>query len=399
MKKRLIDKPIHKPAKKSFKKKRWPKLLAMGMTAVLLVVSLALVLVEKLAPDQTYIPQNIVRIPSRIVAAAMQPLQSAFAWAGNAVSGYFREVKLRENIEIAYNELKAENDKMVYESLLNQTLREENERLKLLWDESSKYREKELTPILAHVTAKETGNWFQMFTIDVGARDGVKENMAVVNVQGLIGYIYKVYDTAAEVISIIDSRAGVAGIIQSSRDQGVVKGTLGIGDEPTCRMYYLPVDLSPRPGDLVVTSGIGMPFPQGLEIGVVRESTRYMDENKHYVVIEPNVDFMHLEEVMVLLYDAKEQDMPENANDGQIRYVPVPLDTMRPIPVIGEQVHDPNLGAVTPPPRATRLPSDGSGTASLSPDGPAFTLEPGASPTPNPELDELMAEEMAEEGD
>lgn len=382
-------------------KRKWPRIVAMILVGTVLIGGVSLVLVDKFAPDQTYIPQSIVQIPGEVVSGIIRPMQGIFAWMSNGVNGYLRNLKLQKTIEIEYNELKKQNDQLIYDSLYVKELEEENQRLKDQLKVFQAYEEQ--NPVMATVTKKETGNWFQMFTIDRGERHGIKINMAVINVDGLIGYVYKVYETTAEVISIIDSRAAISGIIQSSRDQGIVRGTLGADDEATCRMYYLPVDQIARPGDTVVTSGIGLPFPKGIRIGEVRESTRYMDENKHFVVIEPYVDFQHIEEVIVLVYEPSAEEMPED-NDGQVLYEPMPLDTVRPVPPLGEQFEDPNLGAVTPPPRATRMPSEGSGMeeaegASASEfeqyaGDPTYTLAPGATPTPNPELDALMREEM-----
>lgn len=390
------------------KKTKGLRIVAMVLGLTLLIGCVALVLVENLMPTQQYIPQNIVSLPSRVVSAVLKPFQSAFSWTTNYVSDYLANFKLRKTIEIEYNKLRAENDELTYKSLLNDELEAENERLRNMlnvFDEK-----KSMNPIMAQVTGKETSSWFQMFTIDKGSKQGIKENMAVINADGLIGYIYKVYETSSEVISIVDSRASVAALIESSRDQGIVKGTLGIEEDAACRMYYLPVDLVPRPGDTVVTSGVGLSFPKGLKIGVIRESTRYMDENKHYVVIEPYVDFMHIEEVIVLIYEAAQEDMPD-ANDGQLSYVPSVLDTPRPSPSIGAQLNDPNLGAVTPPPRATRMPGESiEPEATVAPTGLTvtqmyegadafYTIPPDATPTPNPELDELMRQELESEGE
>ena len=390
------------------KKTKGLRIVAMVLGLTLLIGCVALVLVENLMPTQQYIPQNIVSLPSRVVSAVLKPFQSAFSWTTNYVSDYLANFKLRKTIEIEYNKLRAENDELTYKSLLNDELEAENERLRNMlnvFDEK-----KSMNPIMAQVTGKETSSWFQMFTIDKGSKQGIKENMAVINADGLIGYIYKVYETSSEVISIVDSRASVAALIESSRDQGIVKGTLGIEEDAACRMYYLPVDLVPRPGDTVVTSGVGLSFPKGLKIGVIRESTRYMDENKHYVVIEPYVDFMHIEEVIVLIYEAAQEDMPD-ANDGQLSYVPSVLDTPRPSPSIGAQVNDPNLGAVTPPPRATSMPGESiEPEATVAPTGLTvtqmyegadafYTIPPDATPTPNPELDELMRQELESEGE
>jgi hypothetical protein len=97
-------------------------------------------------------------------------------------------------------------------------------------------------------------------------------------------------------------------------------------------MYYLPEEHLPRPGDTVVTSGVGMSFPKGIPIGTVRESTRGMESNKSYVVIEPIADFEHIEYVIVLRYrpDAEAiqgRDTTENLSL-------VPLETVRPVPTI-----------------------------------------------------------------
>ncbi|MDR0928395.1 MAG: rod shape-determining protein MreC [Oscillospiraceae bacterium] len=357
------------------KETKWPKKLALGFLAFLLVAGLALEMVNAFAPaDQALLPQGLVKLPGQVVSFVAQPLQSGFAWVTNRVADYLQTRKLQENIEIEYNKLIAQNEELIYQALYNDELQEENQRLASLLGVRTEYAD--YNPVVANVTGKETnGTWFQMFTIDVGSKNGIVENMAVINPDGLIGYIYEVFETSSSVISIIDSRAAIAGLIQSTRDQGSVRGTLGIEEDPTCRMYYLPVDLLPRPNDVVVTSGIGQPFPKGLRIGVVRESTRYTDENKHYFVIEPFVDFLRLEEVVVLVYQPPLEDMPEG-DDGQLSVNVVPMDTPRPVPSLGAQIDDPNLGGVALPTRAPRVGE----------------VEPTA--TPNPDLAVEMWREL-----
>jgi hypothetical protein len=160
-------------------------------------------------------------------------------------------------------------------------------------------------------------------------------------------------------------------------------------------MYYLPVDLVPRPGDIVETSGIGMPFPKGIQIGEVRESTLFMDQNKHYVVIEPMVNFRHIQKVMVLIYEPAQEDIPQG-NDGQIAYVPQPLDTARPIPTFGAEIEDPYLGSITPPPRVTRAPALDDGMEGFD-DFDALEAMlgiPDGMLAPDPEFQALVNQEM-----
>ena len=202
----------------------------------------------------------------------------------------------------------------------------------------------QMDPVLARVIASESGNYFSTFTINKGKKDGVDTQMAVISSEGLIGYTYEVFDASAKVISIIDDQASLAALIESSRDQGAVKGTLGTTGEALCRMYYLSADSVPRPGDRVITSGVGVSFPKGLLIGYVRESTRAIEDNKHYVVVEPAADFQHIEDVLVLRYYAEVEEMPDNYANTEI--IIAPVATARPQAVIEEE----KLYASTPVP-------------------------------------------------
>ena len=44
----------------------------------------------------------------------------------------------------------------------------------------------------------------------------------------MVGYTYNVSETKASVRTIIDSQASIAALISSTRDQGTVRGTLGV---------------------------------------------------------------------------------------------------------------------------------------------------------------------------
>ena len=58
------------------------------------------------------------------------------------------------------------------------------------------------------------------------------------------------------------------------------------------------------PGDTVVTSGMGGIYPKGLIVGTVKE---VMIGGEVSAIITPSVDFMHLEEVAVILGEGAEQ--------------------------------------------------------------------------------------------
>jgi len=74
---------------------------------------------------------------------------------------------------------------------------------------------------------------------------------------------------------------------------------LGMGDRG-CRMDYVSDLESVEVGDVVVTSGLDEIFPKGITLGVVR-SVEEGDQLTKNIVIQPEVDFHRLEEVLVLL--------------------------------------------------------------------------------------------------
>jgi len=335
--------------------------------------------------------------PEGIFADVITPFQAIVSKVTHAFSDYLYRVKLRSNIEYEYNQLKAQNDELILRSILYEELEEENAQLRALLGEYE--ARAAMNPVLARVIASESGNYFSTFTINKGRRDGIDTQMAVITSEGLVGYVYEIFDTTSKVITVIDDQASLAALIESSRDQGAVKGTLGSTGEPLCRMYYLSADSVPRPGDRVITSGVGVSFPKGLLIGYVRESTRAIEDNKHYIVVEPAADFEHIENVLVLRYYAEVEEMPENYDNTEI--IVAPLATARPQAIIEEE----RLNASTPVP----LPdAPGRVTPTPAPKEVDFVVDEEAmgeiadqyirvTPTPEPTLDpDLIAED--EEG-
>ncbi len=376
------------------KKPRGKKLRIVMLTAITVVM---LLVIGMMLLSRTMMPDNaLLQLPETAVASTMGPVQSFFTGIVESVADYFRQVKLRENLEQAYNELLAENEELY---ILAAQAQELQDRLAMYEDIDDEMAQNlGLNPIRCQVIGREQGNYFSTFTIDRGSRDGIEPYMAVTISGSLVGFTEEVYETTATVRTIIDSNASISGLIQSSRDQGIVSGTLGLTGEPLCRMYYLPDDHLPRPGDIVVTSGVGMSFPKGIPIGTVRESTRGMESNKQYIVIEPSADFEHLEYVIVYRYKPAAEAVEGRETTATYNEY-VPTVTARPYPTLrigttlkfGETVTPMPTASATPSPTPSPTPTP-TPTPTATPEtstGPALEysstlLGPTATPTPSP---------------
>lgn len=380
----------------------WARVIIMTLITVTLIVTiLAMGLSYFITGDDAL--AKVLNLPENAVSAVVSPVQGSFSWLTELIADHFRTIKLRSRLEEAYEELRAENERLVYEAMRADELQKQLSQFADIYDEVSANRN--MDPVTATVIGRYDGNYFSTFTINKGSRDGIEEFMAVTVSGALIGYTENVREAESTVRTIIDSEASIAGLIQSSRDQGIVSGTLGVDGTALCRMYYLPDDNLPRPGDLVVTSGVGMSFPKGIPVGTVRESTRGMDANKQYVVIEPSADFQHIEYVIVYRYKPRAEAI-QNREKASAYLEFVPLETARPYPTleIGSSVYflptPTPLSTPTPEPTPTPIPTP---TPSPTPEpiatpvytGPVYeyhvvdngptptpTLEPTPTPTP-----------------
>jgi len=400
------EKTDHKPTNRSSRK--WRRL----RRVVIVIVVIALLALAGTHLFALITNNDTLRVPENGVASVLTPLQTGFSSVVNAVVDYLRTLKLRANIETAYNEIKLENEQLMYQAMLAEELAEKLEVYEEIYDEIS--INESLNPVMATVISRSDGNYFSVFTINKGTNDGVEDFMAVTMDGALVGYTYNTKTTSASVRTIIDSDASIAALISSSRDQGTVRGTLGVDGTALCRMYYLPEDNLPRPGDTVVTSGVGMGFPKGIPIGTVRESTRGMEANKSYVVIEPIADFEHIEYVIVMRYQPEAEAVTSQDTTEDLDLVP--LETVRPIPTIQIGSDFFQLAPTPEPEEETPLettaadgtvitvtPTPASGTDSIEYNVPNaeeddsdsydYTLPPTASPTPTVPPLELTVEE------
>ena len=125
----------------------------------------------------------------------------------------------------------------------------------------------------------------------MGTDDGVGMGLPVVTTDGLIGCTVEVSAGTCEVLLITDPTCRVSGRFPRTDALGIVRGTGGtvLGDGPglemlwgvnPCRMDYITPDQIVGEGDVVLTSGLGGVYPEGLVIG--RVTKVYMDVSGLY---------------------------------------------------------------------------------------------------------------------
>lgn len=234
----------------------------------------------------------------RLTGDLLSPVNKVVSSMGNFVSDRVMPVLEVWNIKDENDALRAENELLKTE-LMEYTLdSKELAELRELQDSLNYVDRMRITNyVSSSVIAKDTGNWYNMFLIDVGLLDGVTKNSTVMNGDGLIGLVYEAGDNWAKVISIIDNNSSIGfemrrvdkdfdGLITGSVDS-VIRGKLF---DPKAQVVV---------GDKIMTSGVGL-YPKGILIGEIKEVIVDQNDLLTEVVVEPSVNFKRLNKVLVI---------------------------------------------------------------------------------------------------
>lgn len=171
--------------------------------------------------------------------------------------------------------------------------KQEAERLQGLLEMKKLY---DIDGVGARVVGRSTDAWSQTIDIDVGEADGVDSGMTVMGASGAVGQVSAVQAHRATVRLLTDPNSGAAALVQSSRAEGIVRGSL----DGLLYLENVDMDVEVNPGDVVVTSGLGGSYAKGLIIGMVVKVDARQGEATRRIVVSPNDDARALEEVLVV---------------------------------------------------------------------------------------------------
>lgn len=256
--------------------------------SVVIITVLLIVLIALTSQGRTR-PAAIEGVFGRVIT----PVQKVFYTSGEFFRNTFRSLYELKNLKTENEALKVEleNLKAQNRQLIQMAL--ENNRLRSLLE--FKDTNTQFNYIGANVTGRDPGNWYDVYTIDKGSRDGVAVNDAVIVGNGyLVGKIIEVGFNYSKLMAIIDERSSVSIIVNRTRDMGIVSGN---SNSDVIAIMELEADIVK--GDDIITSEYST-LPKGLYIGKVKSVEKQERKLQKMVVIEPSVDFKRLEEVFVL---------------------------------------------------------------------------------------------------
>lgn len=222
-----------------------------------------------------------------------------------SVAGFFEDVRRISVLYEENREMKQTLTRYAKDTARLNELEAENKRLKdalgftQRQQQSNQYKYR-----IAEVYAASPDPFNGTIVINLGEKDGIKPNMAVMSVDGLIGRVSVVspFYSNVQLLTDLDSSSAKAIAVTVKGKENESFGILEGYDREKGQliMNKIPKTDELTVGDVIVTSGMGQLFPRGIEIGEVVSRDEGELGITHTARIKPFASFNHLREVFVI---------------------------------------------------------------------------------------------------
>jgi len=254
--------------------------------AVLLVLSIVLMVLDH--------RQNHLGAVRKAIGAAVYPLQ-VIVDAPFRLFGWIRESTAERNI------LRLEVSRLEAERLLTNArlqrmtaLEAENARLRALLEARAQVRDEVR---VAEIMAVDANPYRHNIVIDIGEREGAYDGQAIVDAVGVIGQVIETGFATSQAMLISDPSHSLPVEVNRNGLRTIANGT---GEFGRLDLPFVTNNADIRPGDLLVTSGLGGAFPAGYPVAVVETVNRIPQEPFADVTATPAAALDQVREVMLI---------------------------------------------------------------------------------------------------
>ena len=229
-------------------------------------------------------------------SSVLAPIQMGVSGTVGEIASVVDTMQRVRDLAHQNNEYRDEIHQLESELVRMRELEVENRDLRNLLAMKERTGPGALVPV--SVIARDDTPYVEAITIDRGANDGIRQDAVVITHKGLVGRVERVNPLSAKVRLINDLNSSVGVRLQTeSRTTGVLRGQ---SQGNLMVIAYIPQTDGVQPGDVVITSGLGEVYPEGLVVGKVARVERKDADPFQAAVVEPAVDMDKLERLYVL---------------------------------------------------------------------------------------------------
>ncbi|GHU81281.1 cell shape-determining protein MreC [Clostridia bacterium] len=233
------------------------------------------------------------------VSIITAPLQRLSAHISYSVSGFFDQFVNAKQTNEQNALMQTEINELRRNLADYEKLKHENEQFRQIIGVMENRQDLAIETV--SVIAREAVGRFYSPTVDKGSLDGIKRLDPVMTADGLVGYVYEVGVAYAKVLTILDVTVDVGVYDSSTRDIGIVSGTVSLAERGLCQMEYLPRNSKVAKGDIILTSG-GSLFPKDILVGTVVDVIPNSHGTSLAAIIKPAADITAVKDVFVVTY-------------------------------------------------------------------------------------------------
>ncbi len=272
--------------------KAYLKKYGIKLLALVLVVAVAVSVVNSMGQGRAGTAEDTagdVRSPfQKVVAAVVSRVEELYGYM------YRYEMLLQEN-----EMLRAQNADLQQQVRENEQALEENVKLR----ELNNLRQKHSDFVMesAKVVSWNSSNWASTFTISKGEESGISIGDAVVTEYGvLVGTVSELGTNWATVETVVDLNANIGVLVGSEETSAMLQGDYTLMGSQYMKLSFVAESGQVITGDLVLTSGAGGLYPQGLIVGTVTSIHTEAAGQEEYAVVEPYTDLDTLTQIFVI---------------------------------------------------------------------------------------------------
>lgn len=278
----------------------------LSLQLVLLIISFSLIFIGKL-------DLYTARAAKLTISEFIAPIYDVVAAPVRAFETMAGGMRTLASFRAENVRLRAENERLKRWQRRAEILESENRQLKTVLGAASTT---EMTPVTARAISAPGGSFSHSLLLNIADIGNVARGDAVVNADGLVGYVIEVGRKYARVLLITDVNSKIPVLLSSSSWPALALGKNG----KTLQLDFLPLEAKPAKGELVLTSGHGGILPAGVPIGRVIA----VDDDK--VIVEPSVALDQISFVSVLTRnDAQPFDFAQS--DFETFFAPLPPES------------------------------------------------------------------------
>ncbi|MGG2095267.1 rod shape-determining protein MreC [Bacillus sp. S13(2024)] len=236
--------------------------------------------------------------PEQFVKDTVGVVERVFQKPANYVAGFFENVQDVKRTYEENKELKANLDKYAELSVKVKDLEKENADLRDIVGKKDSLRN--YNPVQATIINRNPDKWYDLIAIDKGAQQGIQKDSAVITSKGLVGKVKSVsqFTSTVELLSSLNRTNRISAVVQG--DKRVFGLIEGYDKEKQLLLFTkIPSGVPVEKDQMVVTSGYGGVFPEGLVIGQIVDVTSDEYGLTQTAYVKPAADLNDVDNVMV----------------------------------------------------------------------------------------------------